>query len=426
MLNIRGKFRTTVLTATALVASLAIAAPAQGENELPSDYVIPESLRTAWYDLGTQKLNLPIGSPYVTVNGSDSVLSLDWDFEVGMTNINDGAFTNLGTLALPNGARVLDFQRFSEWPSTAKSTIAMVSYAYFDGQTGCRHSMLREARLDLSGAGNNSLGKIWFKSACFPNGLDSGTDKLNQSGGRMALIPASMRTSPKKPEFFFPIGDFVIARAPGLKLTKAAKNQLSTIIRITSPQKNYTWTRGLRNTQGLSVVNLDGEKALMATTQGPRGGDLLVNATKGSNFGWPNVSYGSNYGGGIIASTPINAGTQRGFDLPMFAWDPSIGLSDMIQLKGRAFDEWWINKRNATTPDLLLAGMGARLLQRVRIDQGAVRYVETIPLGARIRSIAQMPNGTLAFGLDAGTDLLIVRPTAKWNVAGSSFDSYAG
>jgi len=432
MLNIRGKFRTTVLTATALVASLAIATPAQGENELPSDYFTPDTLRTAWYDLGVQKLTLPIGSPYVTADGTHFALSLDWDFELGKTDINTGAFQALGELPLPAGARVLDFQRFAEWPNTARSTTTMVSYVYFDTKTSCRYSILREAQLDLTGGGKNLLGKLWFKSTCFPNGPDvvsepspSGPntrgDSLINSGGRMALVPPSMRANAKLPEFFFPIGDFFIASDPRMKLAKEAKDQLSTIIRITAPRKNYTWARGLRNTQGLSVVEFEGKKALMATTQGPRGGDLLVNATKGANFGWPSVSYGSAYEGGRLGTKPDDAGTQRGFDIPLFAWDPSIGLSDMIQLKGPAFNRWWISKRNATTPDLMLAGMGGRLLQRVRIDQGAVRYVETIPIASRMRSIAQMPSGVLLFGLDAGNELLVVRPTAKWDEPSSTF-----
>jgi hypothetical protein len=115
------KSRITVLFTTTLGADRAIATPAQGENELASEYFIPDSLRTKWYDLGIKKLDLPIVSPYVTVDSSDSALSLDWDFGLGKTNINTGAFKDLGVLPPPAGARVLDFQRDAEWPSTAVS-----------------------------------------------------------------------------------------------------------------------------------------------------------------------------------------------------------------------------------------------------------------------------------------------------------------
>jgi hypothetical protein len=70
--------------------------------------------------------------------------------------------------------------------------------------------------------------------------------------------------------------------------------------------------------------------------------------------------------------------------------------------------------------------MGARLLQRVRIHQGGVPYLKTIPIGAPARSIAEMPNGVLVFGLDAGTELLVVHPTAKRSEPSSSFEDFNG
>jgi glucose/arabinose dehydrogenase len=48
---------------------------------------------------------------------------------------------------------------------------------------------------------------------------------------------------------------------------------------------------GFRNVQGLAVLRQD----LPATEQGPEGGDELNLIKEGKNYGWPYVTYGTNY-----------------------------------------------------------------------------------------------------------------------------------
>ena len=84
--------------------------------------------------------------------------------------------------------------------------------------------------------------------------------------------------------------------------------------------------KGLRNPQGL-VVGRDGD--LWETEHGPEGGDELNRIEEGANFGWPYVTLGTEYNqfGWPLSTTQ---GRHQGYDLPVFAWNPSIGVSNLI------------------------------------------------------------------------------------------------
>ena len=82
----------------------------------------------------------------------------------------------------------------------------------------------------------------------------------------------------------------------------------------------------------------------------------------------------------------------------MFAWVPSVGLSNLIQVSG--FDPRWDG-------DLLLGSLKAVSLFRVRFERERVLYVEPIWIGQRIRDIAQTENGDIALWTDDSQLLFI-------------------
>lgn len=389
----------------------------QAADEPPTGYTIPPSIETHFYDIAITKVPTVVGTPYVTVVEGTRVLSIDWGFHIALTDLATGDSKDLGKLAIPAGARVMDFQFFGEWKSTSAHIPVFLSYALLDTATQCHHLYLRQAAVDRSGQGDNKLGRMWFSSPCFPK-KDDLPATLAQSGGRMALIPPAMRNQEKSPEFFLGVGDFRIARPGNIPMTKAARNLLTTIVRISSPQKYSVWARGLRNPQGLVVARLDGKSKLVATSHGPRGGDELVIADQGLDFGWPKVSYGTAYRPNDPADTPDNPGTGQvtsgRISLPLYSWVPSIGASAVTQVTGPAFRRWWGGSTTGNA-DLLISGMGSRWIYRAVVDGGAVRSFEGLFLGARARSLTQLPNGYLVAGLDAGKELLVLSPTAMWS-----------
>ena len=129
---------------------------------------------------------------------------------------------------------------------------------------------------------------------------------------------------------------------------------------------------------------------LFSTEHGPAGGDELNLITEGSNYGWPIVTLGTDYGSyGWRGSKFV--GEHTGYQAPIFAWVPSIAVSNLIQVEG--FDKRWDG-------DLLVASLKAQSLFRLRLEKQAVLYSEPIWIGQRLRDIAQLQNGTIVLWTD--------------------------
>ena len=87
------------------------------------------------------------------------------------------------------------------------------------------------------------------------------------------------------------------------------------------------YSKGHRVPQGLTILN----GKIFNVEHGPKGGDELNRVIKGNNYGWPLVSYGTNYlkdSGGDGASFKINH-EANGFTEPLFAFVPSVGISNL-------------------------------------------------------------------------------------------------
>ena len=149
--------------------------------------------------------------------------------------------------------------------------------------------------------------------------------------------------------------------------------------------------RGLRNPQGLTR---DAAGHLWETEHGPEGGDELNVLRPGGNYGWPQVSYGVEYGSRVNVPRAAEVGLHAGFIKPVFAWVPSIGISSLIVNDECLFPLW--------KDDLLIGALAGHALFRVRRDGTDVQYVERIEVGDRIRDLAQMPDRRLALLVDGG------------------------
>ena len=141
---------------------------------------------------------------------------------------------------------------------------------------------------------------------------------------------------------------------------------------------------GFRNPQGF-VRDADGH--LWQTEHGPQGGDELNLLKPNLNYGWPHVTLGNRYGSRIWPYSAI-PGRHDGFEKPIFAWIPSIAVSNLIISESQLFPQW--------QGDLLIASLISQSLYRVRLHEGRVMYVEQIEIGTRVRDIAQMSDGRIA------------------------------
>lgn len=87
------------------------------------------------------------------------------------------------------------------------------------------------------------------------------------------------------------------------------------------------YSKGHRVPQGLTKI----KDSIFSVEHGPKGGDELNKIIKGNNYGWPNVSYGTNYlkeNGGDGSSYNINH-ESKGYTEPLFAFVPSVGISSL-------------------------------------------------------------------------------------------------
>ncbi len=140
------------------------------------------------------------------------------------------------------------------------------------------------------------------------------------------------------------------------------------------------WSLGHRNPLGIAI---DNEGQLWDVEHGPAGGDELNLVVRAGNYGYPIVSDGDHYDGRPIPDHD----TRPEFLKPAVSWTPVIAPGNMIIYRGELFADW--------QGDALISGLSTRAIIRVAIDGDAAREVERFPMGARIRSIVEGPEGTL-------------------------------
>lgn len=154
---------------------------------------------------------------------------------------------------------------------------------------------------------------------------------------------------------------------------------------------------GHRNPQGLTVTR-GGE--IWEAEHGPQGGDEVNFIVKGANYGWPLVTYGTNYGTKVWALNPDSL-NHGGFHEPSIAFVPSMAISALIEIGGAEFPHW--------NGDLLAGALRMQSIYRIRHRGDRVIYVEQVWLGHRIRDLVQTADGKILLWSDDGTLILLSR-----------------
>ncbi|MGR9116160.1 MAG: PQQ-dependent sugar dehydrogenase [Gammaproteobacteria bacterium] len=164
-----------------------------------------------------------------------------------------------------------------------------------------------------------------------------------------------------------------------------------------SGAKPEIWSYGHRNIQGLAIEPETG--ALWAQEHGPRGGDEINLIKKGSNYGWPVVTYGREYWGPEIGEGVV----KKGMESPVHFWVPSIAPSGLGFYEGGRIPNW--------QGSLFSGSLALTHLNRLVVSKGKVIKEERLlkSLKKRIRSVKQGPDELLYFSTDDGA-LFQVRP----------------
>ena len=141
------------------------------------------------------------------------------------------------------------------------------------------------------------------------------------------------------------------------------------------------WSLGHGNPEGAAINPASGK--LWVSELGPLGGDELNIAEAGKNYGWPVVSWGKHYDGRSIPEPP----THPEFADAIAHWTPVISPSGIAFYTGDAIPAWKGN--------LLIGGPTSQGLVRLTLDGEKVTGEERIPMGTRIRDVAQAPDGSV-------------------------------
>ncbi len=159
--------------------------------------------------------------------------------------------------------------------------------------------------------------------------------------------------------------------------------------------KPEKYTLGNRNMQGAALHPQTG--LLWAHEHGPQGGDEVNIIRPGTNYGWPVITYGANYGTG----TRIGEGTEKpGLAQPLHYWVPSIAPSGMAFYGGDKFPRW--------RGDLFVGALKDQMLVRLKLDGEKVVREERLLKGrlGRIRDVRIGPDGFIYLLTDEAQGVL--------------------
>jgi aldose sugar dehydrogenase len=167
----------------------------------------------------------------------------------------------------------------------------------------------------------------------------------------------------------------------------------------------WVYAFGLKDPEGAAIHPVTGD--LWVVDHGPQGGDEINIVRAGSDFGWPDVTYGRQYDARQTDGRKnVKVGTgntsMKGVEEPIYYWVPSIGPSGMTFYTGDQFPEWKGN--------LFIGAMPGQHLVRLVLKDNRVVAEEKLLVDRkqRIREVRQGPDGNLYIFL--GTDLVRLTP----------------
>ncbi len=288
------------------------------------------------------------------------------------------------------------------WVDNKGDLFLLISYSYWNSQEECFTSRLAKTKVtkELSELDSKDINwDILFEtSPCFPPKELKGTTYAgNQAGGAIYALNSE--------EVVLTVGDYdfdgrnndpMYPQSLNVHYGKTFKVKVEDgAIELLSI--------GHRNQQGITV---DDFGRIWSVEHGPEGGDELNLIKADLNYGWPYVTNGTNYG---KFEWPFSKaqGRHDGFEKPIYAWAPSIGISNVEVV--RDFIDLW-------NQDLLVTSLKGKILYRVRTHDERIVFAEPIELDGRLRYAHSAGSKTIAILVDGNennANILILRPSIE-------------
>ena len=199
--------------------------------------------------------------------------------EIFLYNLSSKKLTKLASLISANRRvndsrfAINDIAVLSQSQSAAN---LLISYPRLGLQRDCVEVVVENVNYDRINQKIKRV-KTWLVTKpCVP------ISAVQHTSGRFAVIDSKSA--------YVTIGDLGYTQISNRK----KRGDLGSIFKVSSTSVSK-FSQGHRNAQGILLYN---GKDLLATEQGPRGGDELNLIKAGADYGWPFVSYGEPYGSG--------------------------------------------------------------------------------------------------------------------------------
>ena len=259
---------------------------------------------------------------------------------------------------------------------------------------------LLDVALDPAFADNGYIYLSYAEAGEGGNGTAVARARLESDGlqGRLADLKVIYRQQPKVQSTLHfgsrlvpaPDGKLFVTLGDRFSLRDEAQNprtDLGKVMRIATDGATAAelWSIGHRNVQGAALHPATG--ALWAHEHGPQGGDEVNIVAAGRNYGWPVVTYGTEY----VTGRKIGEGTAKpGIEPPLWHWVPSIAPSGMAFLASDRYGPGWKGS-------LFVGALRGQMLVRLQLDGNRVVGEQRLLQGqlGRIRDVRQGPDGWL-------------------------------
>lgn len=274
-------------------------------------------------------------------------------------------------------------------PQFASNRLIYLSYA--ESGAGGRGAAVARATLNLDASGNNgslsNLQVIWRQIKV--SGENHYSHRLAfDRDGKLWISSGERQKGAPAQDMQSNLGKMLRLNADG---STPADNPFANQGGIAA----QVWSLGHRNVLGV-VFNAQGQ--LWTHEMGPAGGDELNLIERGSNYGWPIVSNGSNYDGSDIP----DHSTRPEFNAPEAWWTPVIAPAGFIIYDGNLFPYFRGNG--------FIGGLASTALIRIQFDGNTGREVSRYPMGQRIREVEQGPDGAIWL-LEDGSNVRLLKLT---------------
>ena len=269
-------------------------------------------------------------------------------------------------------------------PNFATNQLIYLSFA--ESGTGGSGSAVARARLDVAGLSLSNVSVIYRQT---PKVSGNG-----HFGGRLVFDQSNkLLFTMGDRQFDSDLGDAHPSQNPAQSIGKVVRINTDGSIPSDNPfvgQSSYLpeiWSVGHRNVQGAARHPVTGQ--LWTAEHGARGGDEVNVPVAGKNYGWPVISYGTNYN-----FTAIGEGTAKaGMEQPRCYWDPSLAPSGMAFYTASRYPAW--------QGQVFVGALAGTSLLRMTLNGTSITGHERYHIGKRIRDVRQGPDGYLYLLTDA-------------------------